>query len=590
MAAIESEQADVSSLIEVNNMDYRLPPSLSIATSRAMRTYPAQQQSYTLGQTPTIIVSTGATYLDLQNSYISFDIVFKTAQTSVRMPPHCGYNMLFNNYTLVHASGVELDRQNDAVGEWNQTQMYYNLSEQERKIQGSLYNFNDSAVPGSPLQNSTDAYEAAKYGDWDQYTGWINQTKVVATLQIGQQATAADITVGPFEAPTNSDQYNAVTSVPSSGLRFGTKYDSKQDAWKQKYAMGGTPTRDVRTHDQTVDVVDRHWTGEYDEDIDINLKKVHVVLPLQQIAPFFQNTLLAPSYVMAGLRIELTSLLKEQFFQLVPTVTDPDPFWAATDTVTIEGMLFCAETFTLTDAISRKMAQISGATGLEWSWDAVAQSSLQTPNTTTSIQVNRALSRANAVILLARNQSQIATSVQGQQSDYFGANPWNLKIANTTNYTQNQAWDGTMTSFQVQLGAQYIPAQPITLPADYLHSALKTFSAFRRNDRTVGVPLWDFIGPKMASYDGTNVQTPTEVAESTGPIDLRRAALARACVPLESSSTLQQSGAAISAQRTCVINMTWQYGRADNTQRRVDCFIPYTKLSSHFLDSVTVRS
>ena len=65
--------------------------------------------------------------------------------------------------------------------------------------------------------------------------------------------------------------------------------------------------------------------------------------------------------------------------------------------------------------------------------------------------------------------------------------------------------------------------------------------------------------------------------------------LAVSAVPLESSSTLQQSGAAISAQRTAVVNMTW--AKSDDTDdRKIDAFVPYSKLATLFLDSVVVRS
>lgn len=583
MAAIESEQADVASLIEVNNLDYRLPPSLSIATSRSMRTYPALVPRVELGGTVTFVLSTGATYVDLQNSYIRFTVRFTgtTPITGCRMPPHTGYNMLFNNYTLIHASGVELDRQNDATGEWNQIQMYYGMSREKRRIQGSLFNFNDAGVPGSAIKNTTDAYDEATRADWTGYD-------VVGT-------TAAGTPIGLPNTVYYAQPQDGRRKVNGSASAIVTT-QLKGDSWKSKWQLGNQPRREVYAGTTTEEQKgifdspsDARRASEYNEDEDIKDFSFDVVLPLHMVAPFFANTLLAPSYILAGLRLELMSYTKEQFFQMVPVSTSAagaflqGTQWVSDQKVWIENPEICVESFTLTDAITRKMATISARDGLEWTWDAVHQSSMQTPNSTASIQVNRALSRANCVIIKSRNINRMNTlPYKGQASDYFGSDPWDLNLNPAQLQASNLQNEGALTSFQVQLGAQYIPAAPISRTAEFLHSALKTWSQFRRNDEVGGVSLWDFTGcPVMRTLD-------------TGPgaesSDVRRGSLAVACVPLESSSTLQQSGAAISTMRTAVINMVWRRDRDTVNQRRVDCFIPYTKLSSHFLDSCTVRS
>jgi hypothetical protein len=565
MAAIEAEQADVASLIEVNNLDYRLAPSLSIATSRSMRVYPATNRDAELGQTFVFVLSTGATYIDLQNSYISFYVRFDNTSAldadklyGCRMPGYTGYLNLIRSYTIIHASGVELDRMNDATGEWNQRCLFYGMSDAKREIQGSLFNFNNTGLPGSPLKNTTSSFDHAQKG------------RTLPQYYVGASA-AANVRVKPG---------SGLSGAAGSPDLPGQNYDS----WRQKEAW---PFADVIPGAANLAT---NLKSDYLEDEEIKAgTTVRVVLPLHMISPIFANTLLAPSYLMAGLRIELTTYSKEEFFQMVPVTLDPEAAtdhteqsWRTSQSVWVNAPEINVETFTLSDAISRKMAQISASQGLEWAWDAIHQSFSNSNGTNVSIQVARALSRANCVCVMSRTQANLAKTDQGQRANYFASDPWDLvdTYASGGPGAANKKQDGTMNSFQVQLGAQYIPAVAITKTVDFLHSALKTWSQFRRNDEVGGVPLWQFIGTPVAFSANT---------AATG--DRRLPALALACVPLETSSTLQQSGAAISSMRTAVVNMTFQSGRTDDTStRRIDLFIPYTKLSSHFLDSVTVRS
>ena len=192
------------------------------------------------------------------------------------------------------------------------------------------------------------------------------------------------------------------------------------------------------------------------------------------------------------------------------------------------------------------------------------------------------MSRACCVIIKSRTNANMSGSTQAA-ADSYASDPWQLQgirydDTTTAITATNRAMDGTMTAFQVQLGAQYIPALPTVSPQEFLHSALKTFNQYRRSDEVGGVPLWSYMGiDEQYSFDNAR---PDQV----------RAAKAISAVPLESSSTLQQSGSAISAQRTAVVNFEYKYDRTTDTPRRVDLFVPYSKLATLYLDSVVVRS
>lgn len=201
-----------------------------------------------------------------------------------------------------------------------------------------------------------------------------------------------------------------------------------------------------------------------------------------------------------------------------------------------------------------------------------------------SIQITRALSRANNVIVKTRNKNKVGVSTQ----DSFGSQAWvvtPLEGGGTTGFDQNvkdDPIDGTMASFQVQLGAQYIPSRSLQDKSEFIHSALKTFSQFRRSDEIGGPDATQFAGYRTTVEDGL----PAVILQNKYNLGL-----AISTVPLESSSTLQQSGAAISAQRTAVVNMAWANHSGDaEGYRKVDAFVQYSKLATLFLDSVVVRS
>lgn len=65
----------VNSLLLVNQLDYRLAPSLSVATSRSHASYQSNQQNYSSGQILSVTMSSGEQYVNFRESYLSFNVV-----------------------------------------------------------------------------------------------------------------------------------------------------------------------------------------------------------------------------------------------------------------------------------------------------------------------------------------------------------------------------------------------------------------------------------------------------------------------------------------------------------------------------------
>ena len=514
----EESKADISSLLEVNRLDYRLPPSLSIATSRAMKVYRAMQQSYVAGTDQLqFTLSSGSTYVDFLNSYIKFKVKMPAviaATCNPKFSPHTGWAQLIKEIRVVHSSGVELDRIRNSVGEYIQIQDYYNCSESTRRTVGSMYSLNDTGRPSSLIHPNE----------------LIDRSREGLNIKLNT------------DIPVISNLTQGATLPGAAGEAF----------------------------DQALNPQGRTFD---------------VAIPLSKLLGLFDVDLLAPSFLAAGLQIHIDMYKPEHFF-VCGTGPDGSPLetgtgWPAADNaLTINNCELHLETFTLTDSIVRKLSQISASSGLEWYFDAVHQMD-GSPNTSSdyTMQITRALSRANNVIVKCRTLENLYNS----KADSFGSQTWYKSIeegGGTSAFTvnaNNAGIDGTMNAFQVQLGAQYIPSRSMREKKEFIHSAFKTFSQFRRSDENGGPDDTQFSGYR--------------VTRNAADADLGQLGVAISCVPLESSSTLQQSGAAISAQRTAVVNMAWSGGEgALIKDRKVDAFVVYSKLATLFLDSVVVRS
>ena len=73
-AAGEERDAGVRSLIDVNGLAYRMTPGMSVATSRVTREWDALRSTYATGQVMSFAISSGAAYVDPDNSYLKFQI------------------------------------------------------------------------------------------------------------------------------------------------------------------------------------------------------------------------------------------------------------------------------------------------------------------------------------------------------------------------------------------------------------------------------------------------------------------------------------------------------------------------------------
>ena len=154
-AAGEERDAGVRSLIDVNGLAYRMTPGMSVATSRITREWDALRPVYAPGDVLSFAISSGAAYVDPDNSYIKFQVqiavppapvsgAVKTQQPYYRF--YWGEDTegrqtalnLFQDMRLTHSSGYEIDRINRGFAAYKYIELAYTKDKQWWDTYGSL--------------------------------------------------------------------------------------------------------------------------------------------------------------------------------------------------------------------------------------------------------------------------------------------------------------------------------------------------------------------------------------------------------------------------------------------------------------------
>ena len=133
-----SADASVSNDMLVNNLVYRQPSALSLATQRSyMRHFP-QVQSYSAGTTMVFDLTSGSSYIDPENSYLTFKIQLTSAAAAITANFASGSAMnLIRQVTIRSRSGTELDRI-ELCNIWSRLESLNTLSDAYLARQGPM--------------------------------------------------------------------------------------------------------------------------------------------------------------------------------------------------------------------------------------------------------------------------------------------------------------------------------------------------------------------------------------------------------------------------------------------------------------------
>jgi hypothetical protein len=468
----DSTNERVNSLLLVNQLDYRLPPSLSVAVSRSHASYQSNQQTYTSGQLLSVTMSSGGQYVNFRESYLRFTVNVTADQvnpgdgyalidqrswgpdpynplTQAGNPPpgRNGATNLFSTQRWVHSSGTVIDEQIQDLDLWSYIRQRYTSSSDKRASCGSLH-----------------------------------------------------------------------------------QYGSRSWAETKFLADGTVQSKDF-------------------------------LLPLSEISDAFDQPQLAPAFIVAGSRLELR--LNEFGRAFVSTeATQKEDAAVGNVAFTISNVELVLQQIQLTDSIQRALQNISASSGLEYPFISVAVNSAQNPQGSGSIQVSRSLSRANCVCVVRRNNDQLSGA---KRYHLQSAAPGNKKIVSKD----------TGGRYSVQLGGQQIPQSPVRTEQEAFWHALVSWGCAFDPSRCPEVSFEDF--------SGQSVYQPAVDQD-------RRISDAIYCVSLETSSTLNQSGSALSAQRVLVFDYKNVELPEPGTGVTYTMFTPHVRLVTAYLDSLIARS
>jgi len=120
----------------VNNLIYKMPKSLSLATNRTMTRQYFQRSSYVAGDTAIIDWNTGSSYVKACNSYLVFDLACIGANAEANFGSGSAANII-RNITIRSRSGTELDRI-ERCNLWSKNQLAYENGDDWYKKYGQL--------------------------------------------------------------------------------------------------------------------------------------------------------------------------------------------------------------------------------------------------------------------------------------------------------------------------------------------------------------------------------------------------------------------------------------------------------------------
>lgn len=343
------------------------------------------------------------------------------------------------------------------------------------------------------------------------------------------------------------------------------------------------------------------------------------VVPLCELLGMFcpyMNALI-PSQELAGGRLEIrfknmteALIATGPVFNTTQNTGAGEPFDAATSIANanaflsafqIDNIYMLLDSFQMNDSVLKKLNEIAaGSEGLSvmfdtWDWT-------QTPfaNLSGEAQVSQARSRILRSFCVTRDSLMIShpfgNSLASEAAfDRFFASTKNYNLVPTANGFQL-----LVNLYQAQLGSLYFPQQPLQSVEEYAMNAYYVFcKSYQNYDECNAVSLSDFIGARGEGlFNNGALQPPISVANAVlavGWTDVNRqwnSLVPRWCINwgsatygflAERSQLLQLTGLPISNARLLRHRFVFNYPPESGAGRLVDCFTEYTRVAKVFL-------
>lgn len=574
----DNKDGTMTELYKVNQVWYRMPPTLSLVNKRTLLRNQFQRTTYTSPTTDTMvcIFNTGEFYIAPKTSYLVIQLGYKNASYAnlAALISQGNIMSLFEEPVLMSASGTEINR------------------EQNKGLQSAYtYRYTHN-------QHYLDTFGQMQGGAVGKYSALYEKQVPYVIDAMGVGASAGSPGTG---AAGTGGSLSTVFGVGAANPPSG----------EAMMAMTGLGAQSVN--------VDRFSTTYPNYPT--------FIVPLDQVlgcfAPYM-NTLF-PAGALAGARLELRMKNPIEALQVVgpvqntatsSTVAD---FVAALQSITVNNIYMVLDAFQLQESVLKRLNEVSsgpdGLTVVFDTWD-------YTPTSTTAGQVSAQVQQARTRIIrsfcVVRDQgapnnpyinslaaepavnrvSALVGPGQSAQVPFTGWQGGNAVTAGSTiNLPQDNGpaghfWTPTVISYQAQLGSLFFPQQPITSAEEQYINALYVFGkSLVDKDENCSVTKEDFFGG--SGYGLYNAGSPVDPTVGTvvsdkpiPPLWVGPYGCAIYGALFERSQILQLSGLPISNAK--LLRHNFQFDQAipnynSGQGRRIDVFTQYTRVMKVFL-------
>jgi len=414
------------SLVNVNQLGYRMPANMSVVVNRTMSRSYANLDTYSPGGKIIVTFNTGSTYVWGRTSYLTFDVAVSgtgadPAKIIASLESGSAINLI-DSVTVYSQSGTEVDR-----------------------------------TEGVNLHaRNQDRYTFAQ--------DWVNNFGSV----IGYGSTEK----------TGFGTTDPVVITPVASLRF--------------------------------------------------------CIPLSHLAGIFGGSVLMPSMLAGGLRLEIKLAPLAVAFKDNSITTIPDPHAVTNYTVTNASCQL--DTFQLADSIQKRLMMEAASTGLEFyyeTWDRTRHNISASDKA--NITIRKSVARALSAFAVTRETSKTASLAEDSMASENGAN------------IDGMFW---------RLGSLTFPQQKLENTAELYYYAQRAFQKVESPYKMNSISLDDFKGSE-----------------------------ALAAVTLERSNVLELSGLPVNNSRSLQLELDY----SSSANRDIDVYMHYVQLARVFVNNVLVK-
>lgn len=514
-------------LLNWNNLTYTMPVTNSVVTARNLKSYKADQNTYTIssGQQILVTMQSGQQFVDWSNSFLEFDLelekldLFESSDTD----PILGF---FWAPPLLKSSGTTQS------GTSTLTQVT-----QAVNVSGTAYNF---LTDGTSITSTVTATADSKFSAYELsgHGGSVLNLieRVVLTSRSGVEL-------------QRIEDFNKLHALHST--------IKKSKLWKQTVGKSiQLPPFDYDSVDLSgADATnDGKNFGQRNPNIK-NSKTVHYSIPMECFMGLFDTKQLCPSMIASGLRIEF---YLTDFSMAITVAKKPGTIGQVCSPVTavtphanaeykIKNLQILTDTVTLNDAAMKQLNMTSAQNGLEYVYNGHFTQRYIATTSTVEIQCSKAVSRA-----------LFASAVHYRQ-------PTAWTVFNMVG--RPAAREITWTKHQWRLGSQYFPHQSIE------SKSIEEYSKLYYNI----LYATDTLNKNMQ----IDFQYKRDILQPSGPLPV--------VATFERSNLLRFSGVPINNSRTLSLSAEIDTSGARATQAgTVLLFLEYVMLSKAFLNNIVV--